>query len=35
MKNTGRFAHFPCDFISLQLFVLTFAVKLKMANEIF
>ena len=31
-KNTVRFAHVPCDFISLYLFVLTFAMKLKSAN---
>ena len=28
-KNTVRFAHVSCDFISLYLFVLTFAMKLR------
>ena len=31
-KITVRFAHVPCDFISLYLFALTFAMKLKSAN---
>ena len=31
-KNTVRFAHVPCDFISLYLIVLTFAMRLKSAN---
>ena len=31
-KNTVRFAHVPFNFISLYLFVLTFAMKLKNAN---
>ena len=32
MKNTVKFAHVPFNFISLYLFVLTFAKKLKDAN---
>ena len=31
-KNTVRFAHVPCDFISLYLIVFTFPVRLKNAN---
>ena len=31
-KSTAIFAHVPCDFISLYLFVLTFAMKLKSTN---
>ena len=32
-KSTVRFALVPCDFISLYLFALTFAIKLKSANH--
>ena len=31
-KNTVKFAYVSSDFISLYLFVLTFAMKLKSAN---
>ena len=31
-KSNVRFAHVPCDFISLYLIVLTFAMRLKSAN---
>ena len=31
-KNTIRFVHVRCDFISLDLIVLTFAMRLKSAN---
>ena len=31
-KYTVRYAHIPCDFISLYLIVLTIAMRLKRAN---
>ena len=32
LKNTVRFAHVPCDFISLNLIVLKFIMRLESAN---
>ena len=32
MKNTVRFAHVPCDFVSLYLLAFTLIMRLKISN---